>query len=50
MDTQYVSIPMSTIVPWDGKNKNGEDAATGIYLIYIIEPFGRRTAKIALIR
>ncbi len=35
---------------WDGKNKHGEDCGSGVYLIYYIEPFKRRLARVILIR
>jgi hypothetical protein len=35
---------------WDGKNSAGKDAASGVYLVYINSPEGKKTVKIAIER
>jgi flagellar hook assembly protein FlgD len=35
---------------WDGTNKYGEKCAGGVYIIYYVEPYQRRLARVLLIR
>jgi hypothetical protein len=35
---------------WNGTNKNGEKCASGVYIIYLIEPTSRKFARVLLIR
>ena len=37
-------------VDWDGKNKNGDDVASGVYVIRWVEPFGVHQARVIVIR
>jgi sugar lactone lactonase YvrE len=39
-----------TIFPWDGTNTNGQNCASGVYIIVLTEPFGRRSARVLLVR
>jgi len=34
---------------WDGKNKYGDVCASGVYILYLTEPFNRKTKRILLI-
>jgi hypothetical protein len=45
-----VSGGLVTSYLWDGKNKYGQDCASGMYIIYYAEPFNRRLARVLLIR
>ncbi|HVZ81118.1 MAG TPA: IgGFc-binding protein [bacterium] len=35
---------------WDGKNKYGDPCASGVYIFYLIEPFGTKQRRIILMR
>jgi hypothetical protein len=35
---------------WDGKNTSGEECASGVYLIHLIEPFARKTKRVILVK
>jgi len=35
---------------WDGKNTAGKDVASGVYLVFIDSPEGKKTVKIAIER
>ena len=35
---------------WDGKNKHGDDVASGIYVIRLIEPLGVHQSRIVIVR
>jgi hypothetical protein len=35
---------------WDGTNKYGEKCASGVYILYLIEPFKRKIARVLLMR
>jgi flagellar hook assembly protein FlgD len=49
--TQQLSAPLPlTVVTWDGKNKYGEQVASGVYIVYLIKPYGRLLARLALVR
>jgi flagellar hook assembly protein FlgD len=41
-------LPATTYL-WDGTNKNGEKCATGVYIIYLMEPMQRRLGRVVLI-
>ncbi len=43
------STPYKWVYPWDGRNDNGEMCASGVYIIYLLEPFDRKFAKVVLI-
>ena len=34
---------------WDGKNKNGGPCASGVYLLYLVEPYDRKLKRLILI-
>jgi flagellar hook assembly protein FlgD len=49
--TQALSGPLPpTTVTWDGRNKYGQPVASGVYIVYLIKPYGRLLARIAVIR
>lgn len=50
LDSQSVNGPITQWYSWDGKNKNGAECASGMYIIYLEEPFSRKLRRILLIR
>ena len=49
MDTQQLSAPISKSYLWDGTNTLGNKCASGVYILYLIEPFSRKTKRVLLI-
>jgi len=37
-------------IPWDGKNMEGEDVASGLYVLYYTNRYETRAAKVLVIR
>jgi flagellar hook assembly protein FlgD len=37
-------------VPWDGKNMEGEEVASGVYVIYYTTRYATRTARVIVLR
>lgn len=50
LDSQQLTARMVKSYEWDGKNKNGEDCSSGVYILYLIEPFDRKYKRLLLIR
>jgi hypothetical protein len=50
IDSQQLSVPLIASYFWDGTNRYGNPCASGVYILYLIEPFGTRTKRIVLIR
>jgi len=50
LDSRNLSAPLSQSYHWDGRNKNGELCASGVYIFYLIEPTSRKVKKILLAR
>jgi hypothetical protein len=50
LDSRTLSGPVSQYYSWDGTNKYGEACASGVYIIYLIEPFNYRYKKVILVR
>jgi len=50
MDTQQLRTSYQSYYLWDGKNKYGQDCASGMYIIYVAEPLHRKLARVLLIR
>ncbi len=47
----YLSQPYPpTTVSWNGRNKYNDPCASGVYILYLIEPFDRKLKRILLIR
>ncbi|HUO58781.1 MAG TPA: hypothetical protein VMV05_11455 [bacterium] len=44
--TQYVDKSYF----WDGTNKKGDPCASGMYILYLIEPFDRKLKRVLLVR
>jgi hypothetical protein len=39
----------STMVNWDGTNKYGQKVASGVYIVYLMKPFGRAAGRLVVI-
>ncbi len=50
LDARVLNGPVNQGYTWDGTNKSGEPCASGIYVFYLEEPFGRKVKKLLLIR
>jgi hypothetical protein len=50
LDNQSLTHPIRQTYVWDGTNKYGDKCASGIYLIALEEPFGRKLRRVLLIR
>lgn len=46
LDSQHLTAPISQSYHWDGTNKNGNTCASGVYILYLIEPFDRKIKKV----
>ena len=47
---QYITSPMGpTTFNWDGTNKYGQKVASGVYVVYLIKPYGRLLARLVVI-
>jgi hypothetical protein len=42
--------PLTEDYLWDGKNKYGDKCASGVYVLYLIEPYGTKQKRILLLR
>lgn len=45
-----LSGPENSTYQWNGNNKNGDACASGVYILYVVEPAGRKLRKFILIR
>lgn len=50
LDSMYSTVLINKTYQWDGTNKFGEPCASGLYIIYLLEPFNRKVKKLILIR
>jgi hypothetical protein len=50
LDSRYLSGPVSQYYTWDGTNKYGEACASGVYIIYLTEPFNCMYKRVILVR
>ena len=47
----YLNAPLApTTVNWDGRNKYGQKVASGVYLLYLIKPYGRLMGRLVVIQ
>ena len=49
-DDLRLTVPVDKIYSWDGTNKYGDACASGVYILYLIEPFDRKVKRILLVR
>jgi hypothetical protein len=50
LDSKQLSSPVSQWYYWDGTNKYNAHCASGEYILYLIEPFGRKIKRVILVR
>lgn len=50
LDQRSLTGPYGTVKSWDGRNDGQEMCASGVYIIYFVEPLNCRIAKVLLIR
>ncbi len=50
LDNQVLSAPFSQSYHWDGTNKYGDKCASGVYILYLVEPFSQKLKRLLLIR
>ena len=50
LDAYRPTQPITKSYTWDGKNKNGDDCASGVYILYLIEPFDRKVKRLILVK
>ncbi len=50
LDHQQLTAAFSKIYSWDGRNKFGDKCASGIYVVYLTEPFTRKLGRVLLIK
>jgi len=47
---ETLTAPLSpTVINWDGKNKFGQEVASGVYVVYLQKPFGRLLGRLVVI-
>jgi flagellar hook assembly protein FlgD len=49
LDSQQLNAPFQKTYGWDGTNKFGNKCASGIYVIYLTEPFKRLVGRVVFI-
>jgi hypothetical protein len=47
--SRVLSAPVSESYQWDGTNKYGERCASGVYMLFLVEPFDRKIKKVLLV-
>ncbi|HVZ79379.1 MAG TPA: hypothetical protein VHE12_01110 [bacterium] len=50
LDSKTVNQPLSESYEWDGKNKYGDDCASGIYILLLREPFAVKMKRVLILR
>jgi len=50
LNQQGQSPPTIDSYNWDGTNMFGDKVADGIYILYLVEPFAAREAKVLVLR
>ena len=50
LDSHYMNGPVDQPYRWDGTNNAGDKCASGVYILYLIEPFDRSLKRILLVR
>ncbi len=48
--SQTMTQPINASYIWDGKNKYGDKCASGIYVLYLVEPYSRKMKRLLLLR
>ncbi len=50
LDEGHLEAPIAVSYQWDGKNKYGDPCASGVYLLYLTEPYNRKIKRILLLK
>ena len=50
LDDHYLNAPVSQYYSWDGTNKYGDACANGVYILYLVEPYGAKLKRVLLVR
>ncbi len=50
LDEQYLDGPIAASYQWDGKNKFGDPCASGVYVLYLVEPYSRKVKRVLLLK
>jgi hypothetical protein len=50
LDTTHLNAAVNKTYQWDGTNKNGDPCASGVYVLYLVEPFDRKIKRLLLVR
>jgi hypothetical protein len=48
--TQTITNVVMKSYFWDGKNRYGQPCASGVYLLYLVEPFDKKLKRLILLR
>lgn len=48
--SQQLTAPVSQWYSWNGINKYGDKCASGVYIIYLTEPFSFKVKRVILIK
>jgi len=48
--SRRVNGPIHDHWTWDGTNKAGDPCASGVYVIYLVEPYSKKVKRLLLIR
>jgi flagellar hook assembly protein FlgD len=49
LSSKTLNEPVSESYVWDGKNKYGDTCASGVYILYLIEPFDRKIKRVLMV-
>jgi flagellar hook assembly protein FlgD len=50
LESTRISAPFIGDYTWDGRNKYGDTCASGMYILYLVEPLDRKIKRVLLIR
>ncbi len=50
LDARHLEGPIAASYLWDGRNKNGDPCASGVYILYLVEPYNRQIKRILLLK
>lgn len=50
LGSEELSKPINESYTWDGKNKYGDKCASGVYILYLVEPYSRKLKRVLLLR
>ncbi len=50
LDERHLEAPIAASYLWDGKNKYGDSCASGVYILYLTEPYNRKIKRIFLLK